>query len=288
MNPTTAVNMTTAISTSTKRNPSPPVSAAFPSEQIKSMETEEHQQTTVTTTIRMNTTHTASNVDIISEQPVVVVVVSDDDEDTDADANTDVPMKATTVLVSSTHLSSSSSSSIVSSSQRRRKEKHRQRREVIRVVRFKKEEEAQDKGVQQKATKWKGKKMSSGTSKHNTTPSASWYTSQEMKDNYKQSISRSSLRMVGGTDENGRTQQQQQCTTSVSWFSYEKRMQRRIRRKQMYKIIQAIQDYEVATHTKVPELLSQLLERHSQPMVEEAIRSALPATASTTDDTVVC
>jgi len=295
MHPTTA-NMTTAISTSTKGNPTAPFSADFPSEQINSMETEEHQKTTLTTTTtRMNTTHhTASNVDTISEQPVVVVVVSDDDEDTvtDADADKDVPMKATPVLVSSTHLSSSSS--IVSSSQRRRKEKHRQRREVIRVVRFKKEEEGQqDNWVQQKATKREGKKMIR-RSTHNKTPSASWYTSQEMKDNYKQSIARSSnIRMGVTDDEQGRTQQeqQQQCTTTsaVSWFSYEKRMQRRRRRKQMYKIMQAIQDYEVATHTKVPELLSQLLARHSQPMVEEGLRIAVVvASASTTDDTVVC
>jgi len=266
------------------------------------MEAEEHQQTTVTmTTTMMNTTHTASKVDTISEQPVVVVVVSDDDEDTntdtdtDTDADKDVPRKATTVLVSSTHLSSSSSSSIVLS-QRRRKGKHRQRREVIKVVRFKKEEEeAQDKGVQEKATKWKGKKMSSGNSKHNSkTPSASWYTSQEMKENYK-SLSRSSIIMEGTDDEQGRTQQQQQqqqCPTTsmtVSWFSSEKRMQRRRRRKQMYKIMQAIQDYEVATHTKVPELLSQLLARHSQPMVAEGLRIAVVASAhSTTDDTIVC
>jgi len=87
---------TTAISTYTQRNLTPPFSADFPSEQINnSMETEEHHQTAVTTTTRMNTTHTASKVHTISEQPVVVVVVvvSDEDADTDTDTDTDADMK---------------------------------------------------------------------------------------------------------------------------------------------------------------------------------------------------
>jgi len=285
MNPTTA-NMATAISTYTNRNPYPPLSADFPSEQINNMEKAAHTKTTLTTTttttttttMMMNTPCTASNLDTLSEQPVVVVVVSDDDADADAGADKDVPMKATTLLVSSTHLLSS----IVSSSQRRRKEKRRRQCEVIRVVRFKKEEEAQDKRVQQKATNRKWKKMIR-SSRHTKTPTASWYTPQEMKNNYKTLLH--SSRMMVRTDD-GITQQQ--CTTSVSWFSLEKRMQRRIRRKQMYKIMKAIQDYELATHTKVPELLSQLLERHSKPTVEENIRIAIVASASTTDDTVVC
>jgi len=269
MNPTTA-NMTTVISTDTNRNPNPPLSVDYPSEQIN-MEKEEQQKTTLTTTTMMMNT-TASNLYTISDTPVVVV--SDDDEDTDTDTDTDNDnddntMKATTLLLSSTHLSS------IVSSQKRRNDKHR--REV--TVRFKKEDSKYK--LVKKATNWKGKKMISG-SRHTKTPTGYWYTQQEMKDNYK-SLSRSSIMMVGTDD--GITQQQQ-CT-SLSWFSYEKRLQRRIMRKQMYKIMKAIQDYELATQTKVPELLSQLLDRHSKPMVEEGIRIAEVASTSI-DDTVVC
>jgi len=273
--------MTTTISTCSNRLRTLTLSAADFSSEPMNMKTEEDQPTTLTTNatmmmrMMMNPRYTASHLETISEPPGVVDVSDDDDEDTDidSDADNDVPMQATTLLLSSTHLSPSSS--LMSSSQRRRKEQCRRRER--RGVRFQKEAEAQEK----KATNGTGKKMNSGSSsRHNKTlPTTTWYTPQEIKDNYQSVSSHSSV--MAGTDE-------KQSTTSVSsWFSYEKRIHRRLMRKQMYKIMQAIQDYERATQTKVPDLLAQLLHRHSTPMVEEGIRLAVEASTSR-DNTGVC
>jgi len=86
-------------------------------------------------------------------------------------------------------------------------------------------------------------------------------------------------RKSGGEDKNDDTSSSSPLRrTYVSMLAQQQRKQRLILRQQMYTIVNMVQDYEITTHTKVPELLSQLLQRHSQPMVEEAICSALPAT----------
>jgi len=112
------------------------------------------------------------------------------------------------------------------------------------------------------------------TSSLATTPTTTttWYTPQEIKDSYKSII----IGAATASKKEGRS-------SSSSYFSIQKR-QKRIRRKhQMYKILQAVQEYELATQTKVPDLLSQLLDRHSKSMVQEAVQIASDECSTSTD-----
>jgi len=126
-----------------------------------------------------------------------------------------------------------------------------------RQVRFKEEDSSFNKDTLIKkaseSRRRKNKKISLTTT---------WYTPQEIKDSYKSII-------IPASKE------------GKSWFSIQKRKKRRIKRNQMYKILKAVQEYEVATQTKAPDLLSQLLDRHSKSMVQEAIRIASENGAST-------
>ena len=61
----------------------------------------------------------------------------------------------------------------------------------------------------------------------------------------------------------------------LQWFSSERRKQRMRMRTQMKETVRALKDFESSTNTKTqPELLCQLLQRHSKFAVDEAIRTA--------------
>jgi succinate dehydrogenase flavin-adding protein (antitoxin of CptAB toxin-antitoxin module) len=88
-----------------------------------------------------------------------------------------------------------------------------------------------------------------------------WYTHKEMKDNYKSIIKAAKIyerrhHVVELVEE--------EDIQILNWFSSHKRIQRKIQRKQMYDTLKAIQEYEKSTCIKVPDLLSKLLQRHSQ------------------------
>jgi len=203
---------------------------------------------------------------VVSTIPIettITTAVSDDEDDYD------ITMK-TTIVSSTKH-----PSSIMVSQKRGRNNKCRHRE-----VRFKKEESKNT--LVKKAAK-KVEKIISSSIRNKKTSSLTWYTRQEIKDNYKSIIyAMSSSIKSRRNDREGLllTRSQKvgedgtQSCTYIPWFSHQKRKQRTLVRNQMYKIVKAVQGYEVATQTKVPNLLSQLLERHSKPMVQEAVRIA--------------
>jgi hypothetical protein len=70
-------------------------------------------------------------------------------------------------------------------------------------------------------------------------------------------------------------QQQQEDIHILDWFLSQKRKQRSNQRKQMHDIIKAVKEFEKSTDTKVPDLLSELLQRKSKPMIEEATHAGV-------------
>lgn len=73
----------------------------------------------------------------------------------------------------------------------------------------------------------------------------------------------------------------------LQWFSSEHRNQRVMKRNQIQDTIQAVRDFETATQTHCPEMLAQLLQRHSQPAVEEAFRKASNASGTASLSSIV-
>jgi len=60
----------------------------------------------------------------------------------------------------------------------------------------------------------------------------------------------------------------------LKWFSSDQRNQRKRKRNQIHETMKAVREFEMATHTNYPDMLAQLLQRQSQPAVEEAVRIA--------------
>jgi len=64
------------------------------------------------------------------------------------------------------------------------------------------------------------------------------------------------------------------CSSSLDRYTPDHRRRRKLARKKMTRICQAIRKYEFATNTNVPEMLSSLLNRYSKQMAWEAIQRA--------------
>jgi hypothetical protein len=76
-------------------------------------------------------------------------------------------------------------------------------------------------------------------------------------------------------EEEQQHQQQEEDIQILDWFSSQKRKQRSNQRKQMNDIIKVVKEFEKSTDTKVPDLLSELLQRKSKPMIEEATHAGV-------------
>jgi hypothetical protein len=105
-----------------------------------------------------------------------------------------------------------------------------------------------------------------------------WYTRKEIKDSHKSIIKAAksyekrkaalmplpSLSSSSSPKEEEQQQQEIEDIHVLNWFSPYKRKQRSNKRKQMNDIVKAVKEFENSTHTKVPDLLSQLLQRKSK------------------------
>ena len=119
--------------------------------------------------------------------------------------------------------------------------------------------------------------------KFESSDSMFWWTKEELEDIQQACIFAvkrcdSGLSLVPGT-----SSIEDKDLSSLDRFSSRNRKRRKLTRCQMYETTRAVQEFEIATKTKVPpEMLSQLLQRYSAPMVLEATKKAFRTAASCT------
>jgi len=215
-------------------------------------------------------------------------IVSDDD---DASIVSDLSFEDDAESVQSVCSASSTSMSMSDDCLRfhpsQRRSKHASKKRIRQQVRFQTNEETSSSSKDCSVIKKAGKKVKKMIRSRNIKKSNTWYTREEIKDSFKSIIMAvsspsSKIRRRNNNDQQGLLPSRSQkigedgttCSYTSSWFSQPMRKQRQLRRTQMYKILQAVQAYESATQTKVPDMLSQLLDRHSKSMVQEAIQIA--------------